>query len=411
MNKTETAFGTRKGKKDSYVGTNEAIIKMLPQGMAVNFLWDKGSGEGKDDIPASGVTKDDTAVLSAPYTKGIEPNLIAQQKYTKVTDEIAQRLGTGTARRGTLKFMNQNMQVIKDRMDQQASDREFAEHIKNRYPGFATGKISPVDVKLPNVNQLLGIRSPYQLRSVPVEDYAVRPQGFVPNLGKLLTANPVETNKTTDTTEVVTGGKGISGIGNYISSGLGLIGGLSQLVGARNQALHRPNIMSTNPYERQALTALSGLRTNVYPQLQAARDAEARNRYSIRNTGGLTGAQRYLAGVAGGIGLQRTYADILNRANEQNNQYTTNWASTALNAGNALAQRQIAANQYADEAYTKAHGARMQQEQMGMRNMLDSIQQFYANEFKRNQFNRTMSAYDQDYDLRRRALINGKAIV
>lgn len=411
MNKTETAFGTREGKKDSYVGTNEAIIKILPQGMAVNFLWDKGGGEGKDDIPASGVTKDDTAVLSAPYTKGIEPNLIAQQKYTKVTDEIAQRLGTGTARRGTLKFMNQNMQVIKDRMDQQASDRELAEHIKNGYPGFATGKISSVDVKLPNVNQLLGIRTPYQLRSVPVEDYAARPQGFVPNTSKLLTVNPVETNKTTGTTEVVTGGKGISGIGNYISSGLGLIGGLSQLVGARNQSLHRPNIMSTNPYERQALTALSGLRTNVYPQLQAARDAEARNRYAIRNTGGLTGAQRYLAGVAGGIGLQRTYADILNRANEQNNQYITNWASTALNAGNALAQRQIAANQYADEAYTKAHGARMQQEQMGMRNMLDSIQQFYANEFKRNQFNRTMSAYDQDYDLRRRALIKGKVLV
>jgi len=219
------------------------------------------------------------------------------------------------------------------------------------------------------------------------------------------------TTRGNDSTEVVTGGKGISGIGNYISSGLGLIGGLSQLVGARNQSLHRPNIMSTNPYERQALTALSSLRTNVYPQLQAARDAEARNRYAIRNTGGLTGAQRYLAGVAGGIGLQRTYADIINRANEQNNQYTTNWASTALNAGNALAQRQIAANQYTDEAYTKAHGARMQQEQMGMRNMLDSIQQFYANEFKRKQFNRTMSAYDQDYDLRRRALINGKAIV
>jgi hypothetical protein len=64
----------------------------------------------------------------------------------------------------------------------------------------------------------------------------------------LFSAKPAVTPKTTGTTEVVTGGKGISGIGNYISSGLGLIGGLSQLVGARNQSLHRPNIMSTNPY-------------------------------------------------------------------------------------------------------------------------------------------------------------------
>jgi hypothetical protein len=388
-----------------------------PQNMAVNFLWNKGGGEGKDDIPASGVTKDDTAVLSARYTKGIEPNLLIQQKYTKVTDEIAQRLGTGTARRGTLKFMNQNMQVIKDRMDLQAYDNEQKERAKNGYPGFAKGKQPTLSSFLPsNWMTEMPFNEP-KFKVDPRQDILDSlNRNSYQTINSLGGDMPIEkttpvTTRGTDSTEVVTGGKGISGIGNYVSSGLGLIGGLSQLVGARNQSLHRPNIMSTNPYERQALTALSSLRTNVYPQLQAARDAEARNRYAIRNTGGLTGAQRYLAGVAGGIGLQRTYADILNRANEQNNQYTTNWASTALNAGNALAQRQIAANQYADEAYTKAHGARMQQEQMGMRNMLDSIQQFYANEFKRKQFNRTMSAYDQDYDLRRRALIKGKAIV
>jgi hypothetical protein len=53
----------------------------------------------------------------------------------------------------------------------------------------------------------------------------------------------------------------------------------------------------------------------------------------------------------------------------------------------------MAANQYRDEAYARAHAARQQQMQMAVQNGLGQIQQYYANEFKRNQFNRMMELY------------------
>jgi hypothetical protein len=142
---------------------------------------------------------------------------------------------------------------------------------------------------------------------------------------------------------------------------------------------------------------MASRRANVYPQLQAMRDAEARNRWTIRNSGGLTGAQKYLANVASGIGLQRNYASVIDAANQLNNQYRGEWANMASNIGTQNAQRLQNSNQYRDEAYAKAHGARTQMEQVGMFNMLNAIQQFYANEFKRHQFERTMGLYDQDY--------------
>ena len=182
-------------------------------------------------------------------------------------------------------------------------------------------------------------------------------------------------------------------IPNAITSGLGIAASIGQYVNARNQKLNSPNIYAANPYEQQALTALAGLRDNPYNQFRAMQDVEARNRYAISQSGGLTGSQRYLANVAGGIGLQRNYADVLQRAHTQNNQYKAQWANAALQTGAQAAQRQMAANQYRDEAYARAHAARQQQMQMAIQNGLGQVQQYYANEFKRNQFNRMMELY------------------
>ena len=41
-----------------------------------------------------------------------------------------------------------------------------------------------------------------------------------------------------------------------------------------------------------------------------------------------------------------------------NNQYRDKWATAALNAGNALAQRKQSANQYNTEYAASAHAAR-----------------------------------------------------
>ena len=181
--------------------------------------------------------------------------------------------------------------------------------------------------------------------------------------------------------------------GNIVTSGLGMLGGIGQIIHANGQSLNNPNIYAPNQYERQGLTTLANLRDNPYNQLRAMQDVEARNRYAISQSGGLTGAQKYMANVAGGIGLQKNYADVLYRSNEANNKYKAQWANAALQIGAANAQRQQAANQYRDEAYARSHAAREQMRQMGLQNTLGQMQQYYANEFKRRQFERMMDLY------------------
>jgi hypothetical protein len=77
----------------------------------------------------------------------------------------------------------------------------------------------------------------------------------------------------------------------------------------------------------------------------------------------------------------------------QNNQYKGQYAQSLMNAGQAYAQRRQAANQYNEEYYARAHAARQQGIQMGMRNLLDQLQQYEANRFKKKQFDETMDLY------------------
>jgi len=60
------------------------------------------------------------------------------------------------------------------------------------------------------------------------------------------------------------------------------------------------------------------------------------------------------------------------------------------------------ANQWDLDMYAKAHAARNRGIQTGIANMLSQIQQYQANEFKRRQFNDTMSLYRDDMDLRKK---------
>nr|DAS01547.1 MAG TPA: hypothetical protein [Caudoviricetes sp.] len=65
----------------------------------------------------------------------------------------------------------------------------------------------------------------------------------------------------------------------------------------------------------------------------------------------------------------------------------------AANLGNALAQRRQQANQYNTEYAASAHAARQQGMQMGLRNFMDYIQQYAANEYKRKTGNGMLSLY------------------
>lgn len=194
---------------------------------------------------------------------------------------------------------------------------------------------------------------------------------------------------------------------NAITSAAGILGGAAQFIGARNEKLNRPDTYAPNPFDRQAMEAMASRRPNTNAKLAEMAHAEARNRYNINRMGGLGGAQRYLAGVASGIGLQRNIADVIGLGNQELNQYKGDWSKLASELGAQIAQRRQNANQYLEEAYARSHGARTQMEQMGMQNMLAAFNQYYKNLDKLYRFNRTMSYYDDDYRLRRDALNRG----
>ena len=352
--KIQTKFGMQNGQPDSMIGYHETLTD--GENAAVN---ETGSKKGVDDVPAKA---NDAAVMGnlnwpfasilagrpisfaeASYAAGKDIELFKKNN-PEPSDDIQKRRGTGSAVRNTTAVLNRRekrdigkqQQFMKFAMSQQKQVRDALGY--NNIENAKCGKDLP--------------------------KYAF----------------------------------GADRLGNLITSGLGVLGGIGQIISANGQRLNNPEIYSPNQYERQSLTTLAGLRDNPYNQLKAMQDVEARNRYATSQSGGLTGAQKYLANVAGGIGLQKNYADVLYRSNEANNKYKAAWASAAMQAGLANAQRMQQSNQYRDEAYARSHAAREQLRQMGMQNILGQVQQYYSNEFKRNQFNRMMDLYWAEQD-------------
>ena len=66
------------------------------------------------------------------------------------------------------------------------------------------------------------------------------------------------------------------------------------------------------------------------------------------------------------------------------------------NLGAQDAQRAQSATQYDLDYYGKGHGNREQRMQTGLFNMLNAAQSWYANDFKRRQFNDIMNQYRQE---------------
>lgn len=197
-----------------------------------------------------------------------------------------------------------------------------------------------------------------------------------------------------------------SWLSNAIPMGIGALTSIGQYLQARNQSIHTPDIYAGNPYERAALQEQAKLRVNPYEAIKRVYDQDRVNRYEINRAGGLSGAQKYLANVALGLGTQQNIADTIQKAQEINNQYRGKWAESAANLGNSLAQRRQQANQYNTEYAASAHTARQQGMQMGLRNFMDYIQQYATNEYKRKTGNGMLSLYQQKIDMDRENMRN-----
>lgn len=190
-------------------------------------------------------------------------------------------------------------------------------------------------------------------------------------------------------------------LGNIIPSSLGAMMSIGQLLDAKNQDIASPNIYASNPYEQSALNTLAGLRINEYPIINRLTQQRAESDYAIDNSGGLSGGQRARMRAANLATTQRNIADLLSNIQAQNNQYRSQFANAQMQLGTQQAQRRQQANQFRADMTARAHAARQQGIQMGWQNLLSQIQGFYANEFKRRQFNDTMDLYRQDQKLQR----------
>ena len=197
-----------------------------------------------------------------------------------------------------------------------------------------------------------------------------------------------------------------SWMSNAVPMGIGMLSSVGQYFNAKNQSIHTPDIYAGNPYEQAALNEMAKLRVNPYRAMQKIYDQDSMNRYNTNRAGGLSGAQKYLANVAAGSATQQNIADTIQKAQEMNNQYRSRWAEMAANLGSQTAQRRQQANQYNTEYASQAHAARQQGMQMGLRNFLDYIQQYAANEYKRKTGNGMLGLYQQKIDMEREAMKN-----
>lgn len=165
-----------------------------------------------------------------------------------------------------------------------------------------------------------------------------------------------------------------------------------------------PNIYAANRYGQSALQTLNRLRINPYNQLQSLNQNDRAAYYRMQQDGGYTGGQRQAGRIALALGNARNVADVLNNADLQNNKYRQNWATAALEEGSQDAARRQAANQYAWEAYNRAHGAKTKGIETHLSNLGLIGQKWLSQRIKNKQYGDVLDMYQQDLDNKKDAL-------
>lgn len=177
---------------------------------------------------------------------------------------------------------------------------------------------------------------------------------------------------------------------------LGALASIGQSIEAAKQRVKTSDSYVPNTYGSRALNTLAGLRINPYPIMRQVRDAQSQADYALNNSGGLSGSQKYLGRLANANNVYTNYAKLLSDIVTQNNQYTSQYATTAANLGLQDATRRQSANQWDLDYYSKAHTARLGGVQMGIRNLMDYINHWSSDASKLNQFNKMYNLYAVD---------------
>ena len=183
-----------------------------------------------------------------------------------------------------------------------------------------------------------------------------------------------------------------SGVG---VNALGLLAGYNQYVRGKKGQLRRPDIYSRNPYQRQALATLAGLRESAYPAMKANADAARLADYALRNQGGLSAGQLAKNRVALALGTQAQNASTLSNVQNTNNKYLSQYAQAAIASGEDDRKARMYADQYGEDQYVASHGARSAIIDRGIQNMLKFLEQGKADSWKYKTYRDIMNRYDQ----------------
>ena len=125
-------------------------------------------------------------------------------------------------------------------------------------------------------------------------------------------------------------------------------------------------------------------------------DAERRGAYQIANSGNPIGKTNQRIALA--LGSQSNMAKQLAAVNSENLNRKQHYYDSALSIGAQDAAMRQEANKYDFETFTKAHAAKEQMRQMGLRNMLSALWQTQANRFKRDMGNAQLKLYNKTLD-------------
>ena len=355
MNKVWTPSGYRNGHINSMVGKGESIINF---NTGKGALVTKGT-KGVDNQPSSVHPDDNNVILgndidwtngikfadqAAPYTARLQMLNDITKRTTKYNDKSSLSKQTQNVQE---REINRRKQPLLDALADISARQERQHQIENKQAlgYYAPGK-DAVNITIPDYSNV-GQRSdmPWYQRIMP------NAVGLAASLGQYLTYN--------------------------------------------NQPVSTTNTYRSNPYANRALQGLASLRYDIYPELQAIRNAERRGAYGINNMGGLTGGQRAAAQIANTIGTQRNIANTYANAAAQNNKYRQDYYTSLLNAGQQDRSARMAAAQQDYENYTAAHGAKYKNRDTAIANIINQMNNMYQNEFKYKTWMDTADFYRQ----------------
>jgi len=164
-----------------------------------------------------------------------------------------------------------------------------------------------------------------------------------------------------------------------------------------------------NPYEQDALQQLNSLHSDYYPVWAQNRELEGRGKSSIMQSGGLSAGQKMLGYMGLTNQTQQNNASALFEHQGRENALRAQAAKASLEAGNQSATRQQQAYQWDEDMLAKAHAARENMLETSAYDRQNALESFFANKFKKNQFDRTMNLYESQQkndDAKTQALIN-----